>query len=240
MSDTGDAPVDPVTSAMAGDDQTINEDELRELASQLRKPEGAAGLETATMMNETNLTMTLAAFESLGVEPNNAILEIGFGNGGHVAQLLSKNPGVRYTGLDISESMVAEATHRNQGLVDTGTALFHLGDGIQVPFADSSFERVFTVNTIYFWEDQQGYLAEIGRVTAPGGSIAIVYITPEFFDVLPFTKYGFTRPDDADLRKLANSAGLTVDNFDHQSDEVVRKDGTAATRSFTVARLSKR
>ena len=77
---------------------------------------------------------------------NDNILEIGFGNGDHVPEILEAARGLQYAGLDISETMLHEATARNAQLIDSGTAKFHLGDGTTIDLPSNSFQRVFTVN----------------------------------------------------------------------------------------------
>jgi SAM-dependent methyltransferase len=42
-----------------------------------------------------------------------------------------------------------------------------------LPFADGSFDRVLTINTVYFWPDLPTALTEVGRVLAAGGLLAI-------------------------------------------------------------------
>ena len=62
-------------------------------------------------------------------------------------------PGARYTGVDFSETMVAEAEAFNADLIKAGKARFHLASVEQMPLADGSFDRALAINTIYFWPD---------------------------------------------------------------------------------------
>jgi len=227
------------SAALGSSDSPMTDEELRELAKQLRQPEGDLGLQTAEMMNETNLAMTLAAFTSLGTLSGDRVLEIGFGNGDHVGQLLDATAELHYTGVDISESMVAEARVRNAATIAAGSASFHLGDGLTLPFESDSFDAIFTVNTIYFWEEPQNYLREIARTMVPGAHLAIAFITADFLGSLPFTQYGFTVVTNADIETLSAAAGLTVESIDSHTDEVKAKNGEQRTRSFSVAALHK-
>jgi len=227
------------SSALGSSDSPMSDEELRELAKQLRQPEGELGLQTAEMMNETNLAMTLAAFTSLQASSADRVLEIGFGNGDHVGQLLDTVAELRYTGIDISESMVSEARVRNAATIAAGSASFHLGDGLTLPFENDSFEAIFTVNTIYFWEEPQNYLREIARTMTTKARLAIGFITADFLGSLPFTQYGFTAVTNADIETLSAGAGLTVESIDSHTDEVKAKNGEQRTRTFSVATLRK-
>jgi cyclopropane fatty-acyl-phospholipid synthase-like methyltransferase len=64
---------------------------------------------------------------SLGVEAGHRVLEIGFGNGRAAPQVIAQAVDVRYSGIDISPTMVAEASAFNAVLVAAGKASFHLG-----------------------------------------------------------------------------------------------------------------
>ena len=217
----------------------MTEEELQVLAQQLAKPEGARGQEVAKAMNESNHTMTVATFEALAVNNDDNLLEIGFGNADHVPELLAVASGLRYTGVDISETMVSEAKKANASLTESGEATFHLGNGRQIDFAAGSFQRVFTVNTIYFWEDATSYLQQIEQVMAPGATLAIGYVRSDFLKTLPFTKWGFTFVDDTDINALTQHTSLTIDDILHLTTEVKDASGTPRTRPFSVAKLIK-
>lgn len=79
------------------------------------------------------------------------------------------------TGLDRSPTIVRSALRRNRVDVQTGRAEVVQGDLGTFPFPDAQFDRVFSIHTLYFWEDVPAVLAEIDRVLAPGGSFVITY-----------------------------------------------------------------
>ena len=43
------------------------------------------------------------------------------------------------------------------------------GSSAALPWPDGSFDTVYAVHTIYFWDDPAKHLSEIHRVLAPGG-----------------------------------------------------------------------
>jgi SAM-dependent methyltransferase len=115
-----------------------------ERARQLRNPEGAVGLAVAEWLNETNRGGNARIVALLGLGPGSHVLEIGFGNGRTVPDVIAQAAGVHYTDLDFSPTMVEEATRFNAALVAAGRASFHLGSVERTPFADASFDRVFS------------------------------------------------------------------------------------------------
>ena len=68
------------------------------------------------------------------------------------------------TGLDFSPEMVREAERRFPHEIVTGRLRVQLGDIASLPFAPARFDRVFTINTIYFWPDTvQGFQGDSPR-----------------------------------------------------------------------------
>ena len=96
-----------------------------ERARLLGKPEGALGVALSKVMNENNAQVIEAAYRRLGLQTGHSVLEIGFGNGHTVPLLMNQAEALNYVGIDISETMVTEATSFNQPLIDAGRAAFH-------------------------------------------------------------------------------------------------------------------
>ena len=86
----------------------LSDAELQQLAAQLSNPKGEKGIQVAEMMNFTNSGLISKAIELLNITNENRILEIGPGNGSHVGSII-KNENTVYYGIDISETMIAEA-----------------------------------------------------------------------------------------------------------------------------------
>lgn len=188
-------------------DNTID---FKVVAAQLANPEGEAGIKTAAHMNVSNGDMTRHAIDFMECGTHAHVLEIGPGNGSFAAYVLSKGSGVRYTGVDRSQTMVAQAREINKQLITEGRVRFEWTDGLAFPFPDQSFDNVFTVNTLYFWEDPSIQLTEIRRMLKPGGMLCVAIASRAFMEQLPFTAYGFTlyTPEAAQELLLAN--GFTV------------------------------
>jgi|SRR5690606_17831173 len=166
--------------------------DFRAVSAQLAHPTGAEGIQVAQRMNQSNGAMTQKAIDLLKCEANNHVLEIGPGNAQFAAYVLSRAPGVRYTGTDISETMIAEGQRINRPLVESGHQIdFHITDGMTLPYRNAQFDRVLTVNTIYFWKDHPQIIREIRRVLRPGGRCCIALASKSFMENLPFTDERF-------------------------------------------------
>jgi ubiquinone/menaquinone biosynthesis C-methylase UbiE len=95
------------------------------------------------------------------------ILDVGCGTGIFTRDLL--NAGARVTGLELSLPMLRRAAKKTSGLP------FHMvqGDMRGLPFADRSFDKTVSVTAIEFVEDARAAVAELFRVTRPGGCILV-------------------------------------------------------------------
>lgn len=165
--------------------------DFKAVAAQLAKPEGEAGIETAEHMNVSNGEMTRYAIDLMAYQPDAQVLEIGPGNGNFASYLLSKGQDVLYTGVDWSETMVKEARKINEYHINAGRMRFQLTDGQTFPFPSQSFDNIFTVNTLYFWDNPGIQLAEIRRMLKPSGTFCLAIASRSFMEQLPFTAYGF-------------------------------------------------
>jgi ubiquinone/menaquinone biosynthesis C-methylase UbiE len=184
--------------------------DLRELASQLRKPEGNLGIQVAEMMNKGNLVLNQWAIETLQLKEGDAVLEIGMGNGFFVHDILSVHPYITYKGIDYSELMIQEAIILNRDFVKNGRAAFFEGSSSALPFPDHSFSKIMAVNTIYFWEDHKKELSEMKRVLAPGGKIVFGLRNKKTMEHMPFTEYGFTKYNTIEVLRLLESHQLKI------------------------------
>ncbi|MCW5912511.1 MAG: class I SAM-dependent methyltransferase [Cyclobacteriaceae bacterium] len=215
------------------------EQDLEELASQLRQPTGKKGVEIADMMNETNIRMTYHSISQLNVADGNVILELGHGNGGHLSFLLDKAKNLVYHGLEISGLMHQEAQSINNTFVTTRQAYFHLYDGVAIPFSENTFDRIFTVNTIYFWSNPEVLLSELYRVLKPTGIAAITFAQKSFMEQLPFTQFGFELYDNEKLTRLVSTTAFKILDTDTQTEYIKSKTGEMVNRAFTTFALQK-
>ncbi len=184
--------------------------ELRQLASQLRCPRGQMGLDIAYVMNSSNISMIVEGIAALSLSPNNTILELGHGNCKHLPKLLEIHESLNYFGLEISRLMVEESQKTNATYVQQERAVFQWYDGVHIPYPDQQFDKILTVNTIYFWQDPVAFLRELYRVLKPGGKTVVVFAVKEFLYDLSFPKYGFTMYHRADFKKLIGQTHFKI------------------------------
>lgn len=195
----------------------MDETMAKAIAGQLRKPDGEEGIKTANWMNKGNVWMNRDAFRALAATAHDHILEIGMGNGFFVQEIVSRHPSIKYTGVDFSPTMIDEATRLNRSWIDAGQASFVLSGADSLPFGDDTFTKIFTVNTLYFWEDEKRVLEELKRVLKTGGKLIIAIRPRRLMAEYPFTQYGFRLYSTEELIALFSANGFTdIQSFEHQ------------------------
>ena len=214
----------------------MTEQELKILAQQLSNPEGDIGKEVAEMMNRTNISMTKETIKALLLTDNEKVLELGHGNAGHLSYLLDFAENINYTGLEISETMKTEAENINQKYLSQ--AEFKLYDGKNIPFEDESFDKIMTVNTIYFWEDPVGFLNEIYRVLNHNGSFVLTFAKKDFMKTLPFTS-DFRLYNYEDVELLISQTNFKRMIRSDKEELISSKTGESVKREYKVLTIKK-
>jgi SAM-dependent methyltransferase len=97
--------------------------------------------------------------EWLAPQPGEHILDLGCGDGQLTARIAAT--GATVAGLDTSAQMAAAARAR-------GIAV-EQGSAESMPFADRSFDAVFSNAALHWVRDQEAMLAEVHRVLKPSG-----------------------------------------------------------------------
>lgn len=170
----------------------FTDERLRELASQFRCPTGEQGLKTGENMFKTNKHITEISIDLLDPKPHETVMEIGCGVSRQVEILFNKFPDSVFWGVEMSPDMLRVAQDVNSERINQGKAAFFFSNGKTLPLPNDSCHKIFTVNTLYFWEHPKEYLMEIHRVLVPDGRFCLTFAIDEFMGKLPFSKYGFT------------------------------------------------
>ena len=96
------------------------------------------------------------------------ILEIGCGPGFMLQQFSTASPAL-LTGVDASFAML----HRVAAAARAPKAFLVQADACRLPFAEASFDAVFSRGSVFFWADLQAAFACIRRCLKPGGQALI-------------------------------------------------------------------
>jgi ubiquinone/menaquinone biosynthesis C-methylase UbiE len=187
------------------------------MAAQMRKPSGWFGsVVLRPMLNRMNTAVVDSTLSRLALQPDLDVLEIGFGGGSGLALVSKRLTAGVVTGVDFSPEMVQEAERRFRTQIADGRVRVQLGDIAALPFASASFDRVYTINTIYFWPDTVRGFEEIRRVLKPGGLAVVALRSRENMERVSFTQYGFRLFSPHELEPLMLQAGFTDVKLTHE------------------------
>ena len=119
--------------------------------------------------------------EKLEIKDGDRVLATSVGTG---ADLRYIPPGSRYYGLDLSAGMLRVCQQQLPGL-NTAVELF-LGEAEHLPFKDESFDVVYQMGGINFFNDQAGAIREMIRVAKEGAKIVIMDETEKVAKALEY------------------------------------------------------
>jgi ubiquinone/menaquinone biosynthesis C-methylase UbiE len=108
-----------------------------------------------------------ASFRQMRIQPGACVLDVGCGIGTAVGEMADHvGPKGIAHGVDISEVMIAESTKRTQGRTNVR---FSMGGACELPHTDAMFDAVRMERVLLYVPDREKAIAEMIRVTKPGG-----------------------------------------------------------------------
>jgi len=144
---------------------------------QAGKPQGVLGKFFGFTMNWYNKFEHRQTIDDLSIQPNDQLLEIGYGTGQALYYASKRLAQGKIIGLDHSETMREVAARRNREEIGRKKVELRVGDARHLDFPDQSFDKVYSIHCIYFWEEPDAVLKEINRVLRKGGKAAITVRT---------------------------------------------------------------
>lgn len=122
------------------------------------------------------------------LQPGSMVLDLGSGRGYFPFELVKQ--GYNVIGLDYLQSVVDFANERVADLGIAGKARFVVGDVLDIPFADVSFDAVCDIGLLQHMlrDDWTTYRDEVLRVLKPGGYFFLITyakMTQKFFSFAP-------------------------------------------------------
>jgi SAM-dependent methyltransferase len=178
----------------------------RDAVGQGHHPRGAAGSVTGWVFahRPSNRQRNRWVVSLLGVQPADRVLEVGFGPGLAVAELVRAGAGHVY-GADHSPVMLRQASRRNAAAIRAGRVTLVSAPVDRLPAAlDGPFDAIFAVNSLGFWPAPAERLTDLRRRLAPGGCIAIAS-QPR----CPGATADTSRSAAGEIENLLRSAGFT-------------------------------
>lgn len=180
------------------------------IGRQLQHPRGLFGKALFRWMTPKTIGAARWTADLLDVQPGDAVLEIGFGNGANLELLAQRAVQGRVAGAEISETAIEVASKRNARAVSEGRVQLHRAAGGALPFEDGTFDKACTVATVYVIADPSAVFREMHRVLKPNGLAAVTFpVRENFMRFKPTRTEGFYLHELADLDAAFRDAGFT-------------------------------
>jgi ubiquinone/menaquinone biosynthesis C-methylase UbiE len=180
------------------------------MAAQFRRPSGRFGrVIIGPLLNRSNARENQYVLASLQLAADDRVLEVGFGGGELIAGMLSALPHGHVSGADFSSEMVGFCSKRFTQEIAAGTVDLRQAVIEDLPFPEASFDKVCTVNTLYFWQQPEAAAAELFRVLATGGRLVVGFAPRAMLERLPWPRHGFKLYEAEEVAALLSQAGFT-------------------------------
>lgn len=119
--------------------------------------------------------MLTVDLDRLDVRPGGFVLDVGAGTGRHTYAALER--GARVVALDLDVGTLCDVggmlAALDGDLPRTASGVLVGADAAALPFRDGTFDRVIVSEVLEHLPHDEGAIAEVARVTRPGGRVAV-------------------------------------------------------------------
>jgi len=148
--------------------------------------------------------MLTVNFRTLPLEKGDLVLDAGCGEGRHTFECYRHD--CRILGMDLSHHSLLKAKYvlgeMKRKKEAKGRVLLLRGDALRFPFADGTFDKIVCAEVIEHVEDDRHGVAELARILAEGGKIAITVPTRMTEHVYDWLSREYFRTPGGHVRKV--------------------------------------
>lgn len=122
-------------------------------------------------MEEGHSDVVQQVIETMDVRAGDQILDLGCGNGWATRLLAQLAPGSQAIGVDAAPAMIARAEELHSFTI---RARYEKSTFEELDFPDGKFQRVFSMEALYYSAEPAKVIAEMHRLLSEGGTADIV------------------------------------------------------------------
>lgn len=203
------------------------------IARQSGKPEGLFGrMLMGFYLDRVNEAGNRLVYETLRAQPDSRVLEIGFGGGDLLFRIAKQLESGRIDGIELSQAMLDHALNRARKLNLESKISFHVGKVEKLPYEGEIFDRICTVNTVYFWPDLDAGLAELARVMKADAELVLGFGCDQALRAAGYEEKGFKLYSSEQIADAYRLNGLKPEKL-----ESIERPGRGPFYAYRAVRL---
>jgi ubiquinone/menaquinone biosynthesis C-methylase UbiE len=181
----------------------------RMIAKQLRCPSGSiAPCVLAFIWNRRNKAPNDGALLRLRPGASDHVLEVGFGGGYLISQLLNEVTAGHVSGVDASAAMVERCSRRFAPRIEAGDLDLQCAMVDSLPYPDGRFDKATSVNALFFWPGFRQGIEEMRRVLSPTGLLVLAYTRKQDLDSRGLSSLGVRSFADDEVARTLEESGF--------------------------------
>ena len=187
---------------------------------QAKKPSGIFGrLFMSRIFDKGNLELNIFVKETLAIKKSDRVLEIGCGTGSLLKRIANELENGSIEGIDFSKTMISLAKKKNKRHVLKKKAIIRLGNFDELRFENNSYDKIFSVNTIYFWKNPVTTISKAFDLLKANGTIVLGFHSKDEMERMDLDENIFQLYSPQDVINL-----LKTDNL-LKEVEIISKQG---------------
>ena len=143
------------------------------IARQFKKPAGLFGNFSSNVMVKGNRNKYNALIKDMDIQPNEKLLEIGYGPGIGIQMISQIHESCVIHGVDFSKLMYKKASKLNKSDIDKNKVQLQYGDFLHMPIEQSQYDKIFCLNVVYFWDELNKPFEKSRSLLKAGGAFFI-------------------------------------------------------------------
>ena len=192
----------------------------RYLAKQLKNPSGIMGrFFLASMWNKRNRALNDFTLRQATFQPNDHVLEVGFGGGYLLNQIANILNSGLIVGIDISRTMMIRYKKQLKTQIQKDRLEILQGKAEFLPFPSKTFMKILSVNSLFYWDKPKLALQEFYRILKNDGLFLLTLTAKESLENRKFMKHGISNYDTIEIIDLLKSIGFCNIQSKYQSDK---------------------
>lgn len=160
---------------------------LERIATQFKKPSGLLGRFISSLMVKENKLAYKNLMNEMDIKTSDVLLEIGFGPGSGIQQIMKNfNPFIIY-GIDFSPLMLEQASRLNKEFISKQKVILLFGNFLDATIPAVGFDKIYCLNVVYFWDELQMPFEKIRSILKESGSFYCFMSSKDDLDKMNFT-----------------------------------------------------